>query len=193
MDAVSPKRLACLDRYLTLWIILAMLAGHWAGLFLPVRRRRHHAAVGRHHVDSDCGRADPDDVSAAGQGEVRRAGRGVPQHADTGVVARPELADRAAADVRPGSGVPRRPAGIRHRPDHDRPGALHCNGHRLERAGKGRYRVCRRAGGVQFGVSGAVLPGLRLCLHHAAAAAASVSALATWTCRESPSVRLAKA
>ncbi len=35
MDGVSPKRLACLDRYLTVWIFLAMVAGIGLGYFCP--------------------------------------------------------------------------------------------------------------------------------------------------------------
>ncbi len=35
MDGASPKRLACLDRYLTVWIFLAMLAGIGLGYFCP--------------------------------------------------------------------------------------------------------------------------------------------------------------
>ena len=57
------------------------------------------------------------------------------------------------------------------RPHHDRPGALHRHGHRLERAGQGRHRVRRRPGGLQQRLPGALLQRLRLGLRHRAAAA----------------------
>ena len=60
-------------------------------------------------------------------------------------------------DVRAGRHLPARQAGVHGRPDHDRPGALHRHGHRLERSGEGRHRVLRGAGGVQLGLPGAVL------------------------------------
>jgi arsenite transporter len=35
MDAGPPKSLSCLDRYLTPWIVLAMLVGIGLGYFFP--------------------------------------------------------------------------------------------------------------------------------------------------------------
>ena len=43
------------------------------------------------------------------------------------------------------------------RPDHDRPCPLHRDGHRLERTGQRRQRICRRPCGVQLDLPGAVL------------------------------------
>jgi arsenite transporter len=39
MDGALPKRLSCLDRYLTVWIVLAMLAGIGLGYFIPSAAR----------------------------------------------------------------------------------------------------------------------------------------------------------
>ena len=67
-----------------------------------------------------------------------------------GAVAGAELGDRPDPDVRAGGPLPARLPGVHGRPDHDRPGPLHRDGDRLERAGQGRHRVRRRAGGVQL-------------------------------------------
>ena len=81
--------------------------------------------------------------------------------------------------------------GIHGRADHDRPGPLHCDGHRLERAGQGRHGIRRRAGGLQQHLPGAVLQRLRLGLHHRAAAAVRLQWQAA-TCRRSASAQIAQ-
>ena len=50
--------------------------------------------------------------------------------------------------------------------DHDRAGPLHRHGDCLERVGEGRHRVCGWPGCVKFSVSGVLLFGLRLGVHH---------------------------
>ena len=167
---------------LTLWIFLAMAVGVGLGHFLPGIGSFDRPLPGGHDQHPHRHRPDPDDVSAAGQGEIRGTGRRVPQLEGAGAVAGAELGHRADPDVRAGhrfmgflfplsAGRPQVHA-VHDRADPDRPGPLHRHGHRVERPGQGRHGICRRAGGLQQHLPGVLLQRLRLGLHHLAAAAA---------------------
>src|SRR5665647_1843925 len=140
-------------------------------LDLRRRARLHQPVQRRHDEPPHRHRAHRDDVSPARQGEVRGARRRLPRLQDPRSIPGAELAHRAVPHVLPRDHLPAQLPRVRGRPHHDRLGALHRHGHRLEPVRQGRYRVRRRPGGFQQDLPGALLQPLRLDLRDQAAAA----------------------
>ena len=169
MSESLTRKLSFLDRYLTLWIFLAMAAGVALGCFAAgAEQFINRFQVGTTNIPI-ADRADPDDVPAARQGALRGAGRRLPQLARAGLSLVQNWVIGPVADVRARGPLPARLSRVHGRPDHDRPGPLHRHGDRVERAGEGRHRVRGGAGRLQLRLPGALLQRLRLGLHHRAA------------------------
>ena len=81
------------------------------------------------------------------------------------------IGSSARADVRSGDCVSAGLSRLHGWPDPDRPGALHRDGHRLERAGGRRQRICGRPRRVQQRVSGSLLQRLCVGVYHGSAPA----------------------
>ena len=59
MDRALPRRLSCRDRYLTLWIVLAMVAGVGLGYFCPsVARGLTRLSIGTASIPIAVGRRE---------------------------------------------------------------------------------------------------------------------------------------
>ena len=150
----SSRSCRLLDRFLPVWIGIAMVAGLLLGRLIPgLNTALNHVEVDGISLPIALGllimmypvlakvRYDRLDT-VTGDRKLLLSVAGV------------ELGARPGADVRPGLAAAAGPARVPHRADHRRPGPLHRDGHHLERPGLRRPRSRRRAGRAELDLPG---------------------------------------
>ncbi len=160
----SSSKLSALDRFLPVWIGIAMAAGLLLG---RLDSRLEHSAEprsGRRHLVAHRTRPADHDVSGSGQGPLRPTRHRHRRPEVAGQLVGTQLGARPGADVRAGLAAAARSARIPHGPDHRRTGALHRHGDHLERPRLRRPRSRRRARRIQLGFPGDHVRRTRLVL-----------------------------
>ena len=169
-DTPVIARLSFLDRFLPVWILLAMAVGIGLGRALPSLNTHLNA------VQVTSGTSLPIFIGLLVMmypvlAKVRydRARLGHARPTAAGGVPGPQLARRAGGHVHAGLAAAARPAHLPDRPHHRRPGPLHRHGADLERPVRRRPGSGGRAGGAQLAVPDRRLRPARLLLPPGAA------------------------
>ena len=173
--SISPRSvdLTCPDRREAAVFSRSLPAGvdhrrHGAGASPGTPRSRAELRPGRRQdrlrLAADRAGTTGDDVPGAGEGPLRRDPPDHRRSPPDGPVAGAQLGGGTGADVRPGLGLPARPARLPHRVDHRGARAVHRDGADLERPRLRRPGGRRGVGGHQLGVPSAGVLGARLVL-----------------------------